>query len=100
MMTDESQKAELKKQLISAYFAAWRQDLGKAKELLGKPEYDLTAILVLSCYIAALARLRYPDTDSEREVYTAMLREHYGQRGTAHKGKPENPLRAEALRNA
>ncbi|MCZ6733298.1 MAG: hypothetical protein O7B27_12260 [Gammaproteobacteria bacterium] len=77
-MTDESQKAELKKQMVGAYFAAWRQDLGKAKELLGKPEYRLTAILVLSCYIAALARLRYPDTDSEREVYTTMLREYSG----------------------
>ena len=41
--------------LIEEYFKVWEKDLIKAKYLLTQNEYYLEAILVLSCYIGALA---------------------------------------------
>ena len=54
--------------LIKPYFKQWRQDLSKANKLLGTNEYHCEAILILSCYIGALAALRFPRR-ADRDAY-------------------------------
>lgn len=59
-------------ELIAEYFKVWKQDLSKTEKLLNQDEYYLEAILVLSCYVGALASLRYPqlkDNKSYKKLY-------------------------------
>ncbi len=49
---------------IMPYFDKWSSDIDRAETLIKSEEYFTEGIFVLSCYIGALARLRYP---SERK---------------------------------
>ena len=82
-MTNEDRKAEAKREILHYYFAAWRDDLGRAKVLL-EGDYCLEGILILSCYIGALARLRYP-TCSDRDRYRKVVMEYSGLSDTYEK---------------
>jgi hypothetical protein len=56
---------------IKTYFDVWRGDISRVKTLLNSPEYFLEAILVLVCYIGALAAARFPgrgDRDSYKRI--------------------------------
>jgi len=56
---------------IEAYFDEWAATLSRAQKLLENSEYHLEGLLLLSCYIGAFARLRYPsknDAESYKEV--------------------------------
>lgn len=47
---------------LNAYFDQWSNDVNRAEVLLRSEEYFLEGVLVLSCYIGALAQLRFPQT--------------------------------------
>ena len=44
---------------INGWFNLWREDVERAKSLISTDKYLLEGILVLLCYIGALARIRY-----------------------------------------
>lgn len=66
-------------ELIAEYFKVWKQDLSKAEKLLNQDEYYLEAILVLSCYIGALASLRYPQL-KDNESYKKTVLQYSGKK--------------------
>lgn len=66
--------------VIGDYFEGWQENLARVKSLLGDPKYYLEAILVLSCYVDALASLRYPDEERNNKAYKAIVREYSGKR--------------------
>ena len=70
---------ELKRQLIQAYFARWRDDLTNVRALLDDQRYRLEVILILSCYIDALGTLRYPRRTGNK-AYKSIVKQYSGRR--------------------
>lgn len=66
-------------ELIAEYFKVLKQDLSKAEKLLNQDEYYLEAILILSCYIGALASLRYPQL-KDNESYKKTVLQYSGKK--------------------
>lgn len=69
-----------KTDFIAAYFEEWEKKLSKAKGLLNNSEYYLEGILVLSCYIGAFSRLRFPLEDRDWKAYKRIVIEYSGMR--------------------
>lgn len=71
-----------KRETIVAYFEDWKKDLERVKKLLSQHEYYLDAWLILSCYIGALAALRYPipPESFDRAKYQYLLLKYSGKR--------------------
>lgn len=67
---------------ITVYFEKWEQDIARAETLLASDQYFLEGLLVLSCYIGALARLRYPNETKDWKSYKTIVSEYSGQRET------------------
>ena len=66
--------------LITAYFDQWGQDIGRAETLMNSDDYFPESLLVLSCYIGALARSRYLQKTRDWESYKTIVREYSGLR--------------------
>jgi len=66
--------------LIKAYFDNWDRDLKRAAELLASGKFLLEGILTLSCYLGALAALRFPAL-RDSEAYLKIVLEYSGNRG-------------------
>ena len=64
---------DAKLHIIEAYFQEWTETLNRAKKLMDIPEYHCEAILVLSCYIGAFARLRYPSERNDAVSYKDIV---------------------------
>lgn len=64
---------------IDEYFKHWEKDINKASELLQQDRYHLEGILVLSCYIGALAAMRF-GTLKDGEAYVKVVRDYSGKR--------------------
>ena len=64
---------------IDEYFKQWDRDIAKARELLANPRYYLEGILVLSCYIGALAAMRFPAL-RDGEAYVKVVLGYSGRR--------------------
>ncbi len=62
---------------IKTYFDGWREDILRVRKLLNSPEYFLEAILVLVCYIGALAVARFPGR-GDRESYKRIVDRYSG----------------------
>lgn len=67
-----------KTELIKTYFAQWKDDVSKTKKLLETKDYYCEAILLLSCYIGAVAAMRFPRIDSDREAYQKTVIRYSG----------------------
>jgi hypothetical protein len=65
---------------ILSYFDEWDRDVQRATELLDSGKFLLESILTLSCYIGALAGLRYPDIRHESDSYPKIVLEYSGLR--------------------
>jgi hypothetical protein len=65
---------------IADYFGKWEQDVQRAETLLASDHFFLEGLLVLSCYIGALGRLRYPNETNDRKSYKTVVSEYSGQR--------------------
>lgn len=65
---------------IDEYFKEWDETLKRAKNLLEQQKYYLEGILVLSCYIGALSRLRYPTEDKDWKAYKQIVLEYSDKR--------------------
>jgi hypothetical protein len=63
---------------ITAYFSQWKDDASKTARLLETNDYHCEALLLLSCYIGALAAIRFPRTDSDREAYQRTVIRYSG----------------------
>ncbi len=63
--------------MINAHFDLWREDIKRVKILLQSQEYYIEAILVLSCYIGALAAERFPGS-GDREAYIKIINRYSG----------------------
>ncbi len=63
---------------IVPYFDKWRSDVKRAETLIESEEYFTEGILVLSCYIGALARLRYPSEEKDWQSYKMVVAEYSG----------------------
>jgi hypothetical protein len=64
--------------LLIAYFDQWSKDVNRAEVLLGSEEYFLEGLLVLSCYIGALAQLRFPQTKEDWKSYKEIVSKYSG----------------------
>lgn len=64
--------------LILPYFDKWSSDIDRAETLIKSEEYFTEGILVLSCYIGALARLRYPSETKDWITYKRIVSEYSG----------------------
>lgn len=82
--TWEDVPMSLKVDLIKPYFRRWRQDLARARKLLDTNEYYCEAILILSCYIGALAALRFPGRN-DRDAYQRIVIRYSGLRSLYEK---------------
>lgn len=71
---------EAKLHLMNEYFAQWQTDLARAKALLGTDEYFVEGLLVLICYIGALARVRYPQEPKDWKSYKTIVMEYGGKK--------------------
>lgn len=67
-----------KKFFLEAYFGEWDTDLKQACNLLSNPQYFREGVLLLSCYIGAFGRLRFPDISRDRDAYKKILLEYSG----------------------
>jgi hypothetical protein len=67
-----------KTEFIAAYFDKWTNDVERAETLAGSDEYFLEGLLVLSCYIGALGRLRYPQEETDWKSYKTVVWEYSG----------------------
>jgi hypothetical protein len=67
-----------KTKFIKAYFSQWKDDVSKTEKLLETNDYYCEAILLLSCYIGALAAIRFPRIDSDREAYQRIVIRYSG----------------------
>jgi hypothetical protein len=63
---------------IVPYFDKWRSDVKRAETLIESEEYFTEGILALSCYIGALARLRYPSEEKDWKSYKRLVAEYSG----------------------
>lgn len=61
-----------------AYFDKWSSDIDRAVTLIKSDEYSTEGILVLSCYIGALARLRYPSETKDWKSYKKIVGTYSG----------------------
>jgi len=68
---------DAKREFIKAYFDDWSRDLKRVSGLLTNVEHRYDAVLILSCYIGALAALRYPDR-SDRNAYINLVIRYSG----------------------
>jgi len=71
---------DAKLHLITEYFKQWGQDVARAETLLACNDYFLEGLLVLSCYIGALARVRYPQETKDWKSYKRIVWEYSGQK--------------------
>jgi len=69
-----------KSYFIAKYFEKWEKDVKKAENLLVSDDFFLEGLLVLSCYIGALGRLRYPSETRDWKSYKTIVSEYSGQR--------------------
>ena len=76
VMTDD------KSYFIAEYFGKWELDVQRAENLLTSDQFFLEGLLVLSCYIGALGRLRYPNETKDWKTYKTIVSEYSGQRET------------------
>lgn len=60
------------------YFDKWSSDIDRAETLIKSEEYFTEGILVLSCYIGALARLRYPSETKDWKSYKKIVAAYSG----------------------
>jgi hypothetical protein len=60
------------------YFDKWSSDIGRAETLIKTEQYFTEGILALSCYIGALARLRYPTEMKDWESYKKIVAAYSG----------------------
>ena len=65
---------------VKEYLAQWQKDLSRAKALLESDEYFLEGLLVLICYIGALARVRYPQEQKDWKSYKDIVWEYGGKK--------------------
>ncbi|MGH7489069.1 MAG: hypothetical protein ACREMY_26220, partial [bacterium] len=65
--------------LINAYFDKWDRDAKRASELLASGRFLLEGILTLSCYLGALATLRFPSLP-DGEAYPKVVLDYSGKR--------------------
>lgn len=65
--------------LIKAYFDKWDRDVQRAAELLSSGRFLLEGILTLSCYLGALAALRFPALH-DNEAYLKVILEYARKR--------------------
>ncbi|MCI0557420.1 MAG: hypothetical protein MN733_02915 [Nitrososphaera sp.] len=63
---------------LTAYFDQWEKDVARAEHLLNSDKYFLEGVLVLSCYIGALARLRYPQETKDWKSYKTIVSQYSG----------------------
>ena len=69
-----------KLETISQLFNEWNADVARAQTLLTSEDFFVEGVLVLSCYIGALARLRYPLETKDWRSYKTIVWEYSGQR--------------------
>jgi len=69
-----------KLEMIAKFYEQWGQDVARAETLFNCDDYFFEGLLVLSCYIGALARLRYPQEDDDRKSYKIIVSEYSGQK--------------------
>ena len=67
-------------EIVTELFRQWSIDVARAEALLASNEYFLEAVLVLSCHIGALARLRYPHETKDWKSYKTVVWEYSGQK--------------------
>ena len=68
-----------KESFIKSYFDKWDRDAHRAAELLSGGKFLLEGILTLSCYLGALAALRFPEA-SDSEAYPRFVLDYSGKR--------------------
>lgn len=66
--------------LITEYFEQWGEDVARAEALLASDDYPLEGLLVLSCYIGAFARMRYPLETKDWRSYKDVVWEYSERR--------------------
>lgn len=70
---------EAKLHFLTEYFRQWGRDVARAEALLTSEEYFLEGLLVLSCYIGALARARFPQETKDWKSYKDVVSMYSGQ---------------------
>jgi len=80
MYEEEQTNTDAKLHLVKEYFAQWQNDLSRANALLESDEYFLEGLLVLVCYIGALARVRYPQEQKDWKSYKDIVWEYGGKK--------------------
>ncbi len=75
---------DIKKSWIDTYFDSWLKDVERAEELRRSKDYYLEAILVLSCYVGALAAARFPDR-GDRDAYIKIINRYSGLKADYNK---------------
>jgi len=68
-----------KSEWIRRYFEIWRDDLARVEKLLKSKDYYCEAILILSCYIGAIASVRFP-LRNDGEAYKMVVKRYSGMR--------------------
>lgn len=63
---------------IMPYFDKWSSDIERAETLIKSEQYFTEGILTLSCYIGALARLRYPKKMKDWQSYKKIVAAYSG----------------------
>jgi hypothetical protein len=69
---------------IKTYFDIWREDVSRVEILLKSPNYFIEAVLVLACYIGALASARFPGR-SDRDSYKRIINRYSGLKSIYNK---------------
>lgn len=64
---------------LKPYFERWDRDVQRAAELLASHRFLLEGILTLSCYLGAVAALRFPALP-DGEAYIKVVLEYSGKR--------------------
>ena len=71
---------EDKSYFITEYFKKWDQDIKRAESLLASDQFFLEGLLVLSCYVGALGKLRYPKETHDWKSYKTIVLEYSRQK--------------------
>jgi len=66
--------------LVKEYFSQWQKDVSRAKMLLDSEDYFIEGLLVLICYIGALARARFPQEQKDWKSYKKIVWEYGGKK--------------------
>jgi hypothetical protein len=61
---------------LNALFDQWEKDVDRAETLLRSEKYFFEGLIVLSCYIGALARQRYPQISEDWKSYKKIISEY------------------------